>query len=54
MKAQLRIEVWMYILILLGLTVLNVRYALLIALLIAIIDILPFLEAGQCLYPGRL
>ncbi len=50
-KAQLRIEVWMYILILLGLTVLNVRYALLIALLIAIIDILPFFGSGAVLVP---
>ncbi len=50
-KAQLRIEIWMYILILLGLTVLNVRYALLIALLIAVIDILPFFGSGAVLVP---
>lgn len=50
-KAQLRIEVWMYLLILLGLSILNVRYALLIALLIAIIDILPFFGSGAVLVP---
>lgn len=50
-KAQLRIEVWMYILILFGLTVLKVRYALLIALLIAVIDILPFFGSGAILMP---
>ncbi len=50
-KAQLRIEVWMYLLMLLGLTVLQVRYALLIALLIAVIDILPFFGSGAVLVP---
>ena len=50
-KAQLRIEVWMYLLILIGLSVLNVRYALLIALLIAVIDILPFFGSGAVLVP---
>lgn len=50
-KAQLRIEVWMYILILLGLTILKVRYSLLIALLIAVIDILPFFGSGAILMP---
>ncbi len=50
-KAQLRIEVWMYLLILLGLTLLKVRYALLIALLIAVIDILPFFGSGAVLVP---
>ena len=50
-KAQLRIEVWMYLLILFGLTVLKVRYSLLIALLIAVIDILPFFGSGAILMP---
>lgn len=50
-KAQLRIEVWMYLLILIGLVVLNVRYAALIALLIAVIDILPFFGSGAILMP---
>lgn len=50
-KAQLRIEIWMYILMLFGLTLLRVRYALLIALLIAVIDILPFFGSGIVLVP---
>ncbi len=41
----------MYLLILLGLTLLKVRYALLIALLIAVIDILPFFGSGAVLVP---
>lgn len=50
-KAQLRIEVWMYLLILIGLVLLRVRYATLIALLIAVIDILPFFGSGAILMP---
>jgi len=50
-KAQLRIEVWMYLLILIGLAILDVRYAALIALLIAVIDILPFFGSGAILMP---
>ncbi len=41
-KAQFRIEIWMYVLLMVGLTVLNVRYSLLIALLMAFLDFLPF------------
>lgn len=50
-KAQLKIEVWMYLLMLIGLMVLKVRYALLIALLIAAIDILPFFGSGAVFVP---
>lgn len=50
-KAQFRIEVWMYILILFGLTILRVRYSLLIALLIAFLDFLPFFGSGAVLVP---
>lgn len=50
-KAQLRIEIWMYVLMLFGLTLLRVKYSLLIALLIAVIDILPFLGSGAVLVP---
>lgn len=42
-KAQLKIEVWMYLLLVIGLTVLHVDYALLIAVGIAFLDLLPFL-----------
>lgn len=50
-KAQLRIEIWMYLLLLIGLSLLKVRYALLIALLIAFLDILPFFGTGIVLIP---
>lgn len=50
-KAQLRIEVWMYVLLLVGLTILKVRYGLLIALLIAFLDFLPFFGTGIVLIP---
>jgi len=50
-KAQFRIEIWMYILLLIGLTVLKVRYGLLIALLMAFLDFLPFFGTGIVLIP---
>lgn len=50
-KAQFRIEIWMYVLLLAGLTVLNVRYSILIALLMAFLDFLPFFGTGIVLVP---
>ena len=50
-KAQLRIEVWMYLLLVIGFTLLNVKYAILIALLVAFLDILPFFGTGIVLVP---
>jgi len=50
-KAQFRIEIWMYALLLVGLTVLEVRYSLLIALLMAFLDFLPFFGTGIVLVP---
>lgn len=50
-KAQLKIEVWMYLLLLLGLGILRVDYFALIALGIAILDFLPFLGTGTVLIP---
>ncbi|MCM1181864.1 MAG: sporulation integral membrane protein YtvI [Roseburia sp.] len=50
-KAQLRIEIWMYLLILVGISILKVRYALLIALLMAFLDFLPFFGTGAVLVP---
>jgi sporulation integral membrane protein YtvI len=50
-KAQFRIEVWMYVLLLVGFTLLNVRYAFLIALLVAFLDFLPFFGTGIVLLP---
>lgn len=50
-KAQLKIEVWMYFLLLIGLGVLHVNYFALIALGIACMDFLPFLGTGTVLIP---
>ncbi len=51
LKAQLKIEVWMYFLLLIGLGVLRVNYFGLIALVIAFLDFLPFLGTGTVLIP---
>ncbi len=51
LKAQLKIEVWMYLLLLVGLSILNVQYAFLIALGIAFLDILPFFGTGTVMVP---
>jgi len=50
-KAQFKIEVWMYLLLLIGLGVLKVEYFALIALGVAILDLLPFLGTGTVLLP---
>jgi sporulation integral membrane protein YtvI len=51
LKAQLRIELWMYLLLVIGLTILNVDYTLLIALGIAFLDLLPFFGTGTVMVP---
>ncbi|MDE7222465.1 MAG: sporulation integral membrane protein YtvI [Acetatifactor sp.] len=50
-KAQLKIEVWMYLLLVIGLSVLRVDYVLLIALGIAFLDLLPFFGTGTVMVP---
>lgn len=50
-KAQFKIEVWMYLLLLVGLGMLRVNYFALIALGIAFLDLLPFLGTGTVLIP---
>jgi len=50
-KAQLKIEVWMYLLLVIGLSVLQVDYVLLIALGIAVLDLLPFFGTGTVMVP---
>lgn len=50
-KAQLKIEVWMYVLLVAGFTILKVDYALLIALGIAVLDLLPVFGTGTVLIP---
>ncbi len=51
LKAQLKIEVWMYLLLVVGLGVLGVNYFGLIALGIAFLDFLPFFGTGTVLIP---
>lgn len=51
LKAQLRIEVWMYLLLVFGFALLQVDYALLIALGVAFLDLLPFFGTGTVLVP---
>lgn len=51
LKAQLKIEVWIYFLILIGLTILKIDYAFLIALAIAALDFLPFFGSGAVFWP---
>lgn len=53
-KAQFKIEIWIYLLIFVGLTILNVRYAIIIALGIAILDLLPVFGTGAVLWPWTL
>lgn len=50
-KAQLKIEVWMYLLLVIGLGILKVNYALLIALGIAFLDFFPFFGTGTVMVP---
>jgi len=50
-KAQLKIEVWMYLLLVIGLSILRVEYTLLIALVIAIMDFFPFFGTGTIMVP---
>lgn len=50
-KAQFKIEIWIYLLILLGLFILKVNYAPIIALGIAILDLLPVFGTGFVLWP---
>lgn len=50
-KAQLKIEVWMYLLLVIGLSVLQVPYAALIAIVIAFLDFFPFFGTGTVMVP---
>ncbi len=50
-KAQVRIEAYIYILIVIGLLILQVPYALLIALGIGVLDMLPFFGTAIILFP---
>ncbi len=50
-KAQLKIEVWMYLLLVIGLSILQVEHTLLIALGIAFLDFFPFFGTGTVMVP---
>lgn len=50
-KAQFKIEFWIYILLTLGLLILNVRYAFLVALGIAVLDFFPVFGTGTVMIP---
>lgn len=49
--AQFRIELWIYMLLVIGLMILGVKYAFLLALLIAFLDLLPVFGTGTILVP---
>lgn len=53
-KAQFKIEIWIYMLIFIGLTILKVKYAFIIALGIAVLDLLPVFGTGAVLWPWAL
>lgn len=53
-KAQFKIEIWVYLFIFIGLSILKVEYAILIGLGIAILDILPVFGTGAVLWPWAL
>lgn len=50
-KAQLKIEIWMYLLLVIGFSILGIQYSLLIALGIAILDFFPFFGTGTVMIP---
>ena len=50
-KAQIKIEIWMYLLLGIGFTILKVRYAFIIAIGVAFLDFLPFFGTGTVLVP---
>ena len=50
-KAQLKIEIVMYVIVLIGLWILKVKHATLIAIVIAFLDLLPVFGTGTVLIP---
>lgn len=51
LKAQIKIEVWIYLLLTVGFFILGIDYALLIAFGVAIMDFLPFFGTGTIMVP---
>lgn len=54
LKAQAKIECWIYVLLVAGLMILKINYALLIAFGIAVLDFLPFFGTGAVMLPWAL
>mgnify|MGYP004504946695 FL=1 len=52
--AQLKIELWLYLLMLIGFLLLRIPFAPLIAFVIAVVDFLPFFGAGAIMLPWAL
>lgn len=50
-KSQFKIEIWIYLLLVIGFLILRVEYGFLIALLIAFLDLLPIFGSGIVLIP---
>ena len=50
-KAQLKIELWIFLLLFIGFLLLRIPYALLVAFLIAVLDFLPFFGTGAVMLP---
>lgn len=50
-KAQFKIEFWMYFLLAIGFSILGIDYAFIIAIGVAILDLLPFFGTGTVLLP---
>ena len=50
-KAQLKIEIWIYVLMVVGFLFLKIRYSYLVAIPVAILDMLPVLGTGVILIP---
>lgn len=50
-KAQFKIEIWVYLIVVIGFMFLKIRYSYLIALPIALLDILPVFGTGTVLIP---
>ncbi len=50
-KAQLKIEIWMYFLLGIGFSILGIKYAFVIAIGVAFLDLLPFFGTGTVLIP---
>jgi len=53
-KAQLKIEGWIYLIIVAGLWLIGIKYAPLLGIVIAIVDLLPIFGAGTILLPWAL